>query len=77
MWYLSVKAERLRILELAAREIGCLVDYPGWWPSDRGEVKHLLRKGFLEKKRQRISRRAARSMVHATDKGRKYLEANR
>lgn len=64
-----MKSEKLSILRLADRDIGMLTDHRGWPPSNRGEVKHLLRKGFLVKRRT-----IGRSMVHTTDKGKEYLK---
>lgn len=67
-----MKSEKLSILRNASREFGMAVDRRFFPPSNKGEIKHLLRKGFLVKKRSG-SRTSKTSTVHITDKGREYL----
>lgn len=77
-----MKSQKISILKLAARNysetnnpMGMMVDWRGWPPSNRGEVKHLLRKGYLTKVRIG-SKSSRRSMVRITEKGLLYLQNN-
>lgn len=66
---------KLKILDRADCEYGMPVDRHYFPPSNRGEVKHLLRKGFLFKKRVG-SRKSKTSLVHLTTKGIEWLRKN-
>ena len=48
---------------------GLLVDHRGFPPSNKGIVKHLLRKGFLIK-----SRSFGKSLVSITDLGKEHMK---
>lgn len=68
-----MKSEKISILKNAAREFGMAVDRMYFPPSNRGEVKHLLRKGFLVKKRLKRGKNSSLSVIYITDKGKEYL----